>query len=388
MAGTTARRIAAGAAALVGASLLAPAAAGAVDPSADLSVAVSHGPSAPMSGQELTFTLTATNDGPDTATDVLVAMSYDYPLDYTSASDGCTPSRGSASVICKVGDLASGTSTSVDVTFVPQASGVFTVPVATASPTPDPDTLDRSSSDTVIVQKGPSIGERYVAGELPVVLERPATPADQAYWGARFNDLLFNSGRNELLKVPSGWINSNEYRRLRVREAYQRILERPASATDVAYWVPKLAKGLPYDAFDRRLVASNEFAAVWQGGVSDQVDGIVHATLGRGATDAEVDRWGPQLASGRRTRASVTLEVQQSASYRGRVVDALYQKVFGAAPSKLGRYAAILDLGKGTTPEQLLARLLIDYRVLNKYPVTEDDFPYESYDFSRMSPLP
>ena len=80
--------------------------------------------------------------------------------------------------------------------------------------------------------------------------------------------------------------------------------------------------------------------------------------------------------------------MQRGATYRGRVVDALYQKVLGATPSPLGRYAAILDLGSGTTPEQLMARLLIDYRVLNQYPVTEDDYPYESYDFSAMAPLP
>ena len=44
-----------------------PTAASAADPSADLSVGISHSPNAAMSGGEITFTLAVANAGPDTA---------------------------------------------------------------------------------------------------------------------------------------------------------------------------------------------------------------------------------------------------------------------------------------------------------------------------------
>ncbi|GAB4184804.1 MAG: hypothetical protein Tsb002_08100 [Wenzhouxiangellaceae bacterium] len=118
-----------------------------VDASADVAV-VKSGPATVVAGNQVTYTLAVTNNGPSTAT----AVSLDDPtpagLTFVSATAPCA-----AGFPCALGDLASGASVSVDVTFaVPaNATGTINNTATVTSPTPDPIPGNNSSTASTTV---------------------------------------------------------------------------------------------------------------------------------------------------------------------------------------------------------------------------------------------
>lgn len=78
--------------------------------SADLSVTVSHDPDSPLSGEPVTFTLTASNAGPDAAATVVAGLSFGYPFSYTAVpsttSPACRIAQSQPALIYTLGTLA------------------------------------------------------------------------------------------------------------------------------------------------------------------------------------------------------------------------------------------------------------------------------------------
>lgn len=87
---------------------------------ADLAV-VKTGPSLVTQGQNLTYHLVATNNGPAAATNVAVTDHLPSNSTFVSASPGCTEAAGV--VTCTVGNLANGASQSFDVTVTAGSAG-------------------------------------------------------------------------------------------------------------------------------------------------------------------------------------------------------------------------------------------------------------------------
>lgn len=349
---------------------LSPVRAEAVVGSADLSVAVSHTPDTPVAPSDVKFTVTASNAGPSTASGVVVALGFDYPLEPRTVPSGCRITASYRSLICDLGNLASGSSKSAVIILQAHASGLYTVPAAVGSDTPDPDTADRSANDTVLIKAGPSQAERYIRGIFPIILDRPATNADVAYWGPRWKAENFRYPRH-LEKIPGGIINSNEYRRIRVREAYPRILGRSADSGAVAHWVTELSKGMSYETFERRLITSSEFTRK-AGTVQGMIKNTYLAVQGRQPTAAEASA--AFDSQGRQSFAAFVLSVQRSTGGYDAVIKRVYQDTFGTAPSSLARYLWQLELRAGKSPEALWAKLLVSNEVLRLYPYTEDDY--------------
>lgn len=91
---------------------------------ADLMLTKSDAPDPVLVGRNLTYTLTATNLGPDTATDVRIRDSLPTGAILVSASAGCTGS--STTVTCSLGTLAVGASTAVTLLVTPSVGGQIT----------------------------------------------------------------------------------------------------------------------------------------------------------------------------------------------------------------------------------------------------------------------
>lgn len=118
-------------------------------PNADLRV--SQTVSAPVyNGNDVVFTVTVTNDGPDAAANVVLTNFYSGPATFVSAP-GCT---GTGPVLCNLGTLASGASASITLTLTTTSSGAVTNNASVSSTTTDPDPGDNTSiaSATVIPQ--------------------------------------------------------------------------------------------------------------------------------------------------------------------------------------------------------------------------------------------
>lgn len=144
-------------------------------PEANLSVAVSDSPDPVTAGEQLTYTVTVGNGGPDTADNVVVDLVL--PADVTLVS--ATPSAGSCTgTTCNIGSLAASASESVVVVVdvADSASGTILATATVTSSTDDPDTMNNSAtaSTTVNVVTGggvpPVVATVPTMGWLPSVV--------------------------------------------------------------------------------------------------------------------------------------------------------------------------------------------------------------------------
>jgi uncharacterized repeat protein (TIGR01451 family) len=126
-----------------------------VNPAADLSLTVTDSPDPAHVGQSLTYSITITNAGPQTATGVTVRDPLPKATGFGSASASqgtCT--RSKTTVICSLGNLGPGQSATVTIVVKPTQKGVITntATVTMSSPPPDPNAANNSETATTTVQ--------------------------------------------------------------------------------------------------------------------------------------------------------------------------------------------------------------------------------------------
>ena len=108
-----------------------------VVPVADLQVSISPSFNSVPAGQDVTYTVTADNNGPSAATGVVLTDTIPADVSFVSATGGATPSHGVLTF--NIDDLASGSSEVFSVTV--QTSGT------TASPTTDQASIAGNQTD-------------------------------------------------------------------------------------------------------------------------------------------------------------------------------------------------------------------------------------------------
>jgi uncharacterized repeat protein (TIGR01451 family) len=153
-----------------------------VIPAADLALTKTSTPNPVISGQQLTYTLTATNNGPDVAVDTVITdtlpagevleteafveivhnkigggidvVDNDAAVPAPGAGGlACTSavSGGLTTVTCPAGNLAPGASVFATILVVPTSAGSPTNTASVASNTADPNPLNNSASNTTTV---------------------------------------------------------------------------------------------------------------------------------------------------------------------------------------------------------------------------------------------
>jgi uncharacterized repeat protein (TIGR01451 family) len=121
-------------------------------PAPDLSLAKS-GPATTTEGNNLTYNLVATNNGPTTATGVTVSDPVPANSTFVSASAGCALSAGV--VTCSAGTLASGASQSFAVTVQAGSGGSIVNSATVGGDQSDPNSGNNSSTVTTSVNHNP-----------------------------------------------------------------------------------------------------------------------------------------------------------------------------------------------------------------------------------------
>jgi uncharacterized repeat protein (TIGR01451 family) len=137
--------------------------------SANVGVTASASPSPVLSGVNLTYTITVTNLGPDTAVDVTLsnAVPTGTTFQSLSPSTGCTtpPVNGSGMVTCQSSTLASGASVvRTLVVRVTAASGSLTSTAAVTAASPDPTPGNNGAITTTAVTAAGSISGTVTQG--------------------------------------------------------------------------------------------------------------------------------------------------------------------------------------------------------------------------------
>ena len=122
---------------------------GAAAASADLSIALSGVPASVDVGQDVTFTATVQNAGPDTAQGTTVTDVLPAAFTFESAP-GCTYDGPSRTISCPLGAVTTAGG-SVTITATATAAGTIPNTASVASTTADPDTSDNTSTATTTV---------------------------------------------------------------------------------------------------------------------------------------------------------------------------------------------------------------------------------------------
>jgi uncharacterized repeat protein (TIGR01451 family) len=131
-----------------------------VPPGADLSITKSGSPSPVVSGDQLTYTLTVMNNGPQNATSVTVSDPLPNGIHFVSVASSqgsCTrstttkPAPKGGRVNCNLGDLANGTSTSITIVVTTTTPGTLTNTATVSGNETDPTPLNNSATATTTV---------------------------------------------------------------------------------------------------------------------------------------------------------------------------------------------------------------------------------------------
>jgi uncharacterized repeat protein (TIGR01451 family) len=118
-------------------------------PAADLSLTKTDAPDPVAPRGTLTYTLRATNNGPNGATDVHLLDTLPAGVTFGNASAGCVHAAGQ--VDCALGTLVSGASATVTITVTPNAKGVIINTASVGSSAPDPNRSNNTATTETTV---------------------------------------------------------------------------------------------------------------------------------------------------------------------------------------------------------------------------------------------
>ena len=113
---------------------------------------MSGAPNPVVLGNNLTYTLTVTNNGPDGATGVLLSDTLPPGVTFVSATPGqgsCTQASGT--VTCSLGSLANGGSTTITVVVTPASIGTITSTATVSGNEFDPNFTNNTASLPILV---------------------------------------------------------------------------------------------------------------------------------------------------------------------------------------------------------------------------------------------
>jgi uncharacterized repeat protein (TIGR01451 family) len=169
-----------------------------VTPGADLSLTKTDSPDPVAVGEPLTYTLSAHNAGPSSATGVQVTD--DLPAGVTFEST--TPSQGACqeaggTVTCALGTLASGESATVEIQVRPQSEGLLSNTATVSSDVFDPTSSNDSATAGTIVNPAADLSltksdapDPVVAGELLTYTLTAANSGPSSATGVQVTDNL------------------------------------------------------------------------------------------------------------------------------------------------------------------------------------------------------
>jgi len=130
--------------------------------SADMSVAVTPNAASVLVGEELIYSIAATNNGPDAATGVKITDVLPTGVTLISATPSTGTCVGVSPVVCTLGSLASGSTSTVNLTVSPQSPGTFVNNATVASEIFDTK-LGNNVAPTTTLVANPSLSAHIVS---------------------------------------------------------------------------------------------------------------------------------------------------------------------------------------------------------------------------------
>jgi len=123
----------------------------AADTEADVEVNINASSSKVKRDEPLTYTVEVTNNGPDTAENVVLTDGLPSNVNFVSVSG--TNCSGTTSITCLLGNLNSGASETVSITVIPFKGRSVSNTVSVTSSTPDPDSDNNTDKEKTRVRR-------------------------------------------------------------------------------------------------------------------------------------------------------------------------------------------------------------------------------------------
>ncbi len=169
--------------------------AGVAGTGSDLSITKTDSPDPAAPGEQITYTITVTNNGPDPATAVNVTDALPASETLVSAT-GCT---GTTSLSCSLGDIAPAAQSTLQVVVTASVAGKVSNTATVSATSTDPVSSNNSATATTSVNAACTITGTSRADFLK------GTPGDDVICGLGGNDLLLGGGGNDVLIGGNGF---------------------------------------------------------------------------------------------------------------------------------------------------------------------------------------
>ena len=182
----------------------------------------------------------------------------------------------------------------------------------------------------------------YIKSAYVDLLDRDVDSGGLVYWVER----LWRTGDRNA--VTGALTSSSEYRRTLVRAAYLTYLERDADPAGLSYWMGKLASGTPVETMEANLLGSNEAFNLAGATNAGFVEDAFQKVLERPADPSGLAYWTAKLDAGTtRTGMAITL-IRSGESARLRV-EAIYQQLLDRSADPQGLTYWSTKLTSGTS---------------------------------------
>ncbi len=165
---------------------------------ADLSVTKVDSPDPVTVGQNLTYTLTVTNSGPDPATGVTLDDTLPGGVSFVSATPSQGTCTGTSTVSCNLGGLASSASAQVAIVVTPTVPGPLTNQARVTADQDDPDSTDTTATADTTVNAVPALA---CNGLTPT---KVGTAGNNVLLGTAGNDVILGLGGNDVIIGGNG----------------------------------------------------------------------------------------------------------------------------------------------------------------------------------------
>jgi uncharacterized repeat protein (TIGR01451 family) len=168
---------------------------------ADLSITKSDSPDPVTVGTQLTYTITVSNAGPDTANGVEVVDDLDAQVDFVSAvaSQGTCDQQGKK-ITCSLGALANGETATVTIKVIPKKEGQITNTATVTTTDTDSNSANNSATEVTTVT-ATTPGGPICAGKVATIV---GTEADDTIVGTDKRDVIAALGGNDVVEALQG----------------------------------------------------------------------------------------------------------------------------------------------------------------------------------------
>lgn len=175
----------------------------------------------------------------------------------------------------------------------------------------------------------PSSASSFITALYVDFLNRRPSSGEVAFWGAQ---LATGAPRSA---VAAGFVNSDEYRMIRIDAAYTTVLKRTSDPGGRVTWLTEMQAGrITTDDIERTFYASDEYFLQQGGTRTSWVAGLYKALLGRTGSSSEYAFWADLAAQhGRPWVISQFWDSTETISSR---VSAMYVSYLGRQPDTGG----------------------------------------------------